>query len=150
MNILLVVLPTIITILGIFCYFHFLMKRGKIVVILISFIVILMSFVVYTFFFNTGEVTGVFVKGETQDYGELCGQYPETYLVITNFTINADRIKPSYNGNSFYFDNYYPDIDKLVSGHIYRIEYSKGGRSADSDASQCITEYYIDNISEVK
>ena len=137
-----------LVIIGFFLTIHYLITKKKFIWIFIIFVTSITIFVIYNHYFNCGEVTGVFIEGGTQDYGELCGQYPETYLILHNYSI--DRIQCFNQGSRFFFNNFYPDVDKLVSGHIYRFEYSKGGRSADSDASRWITEYYIESISEIK
>jgi len=126
-------------------------KDGKkpIDTVLITFIIIGFAVVgvwLYYFFLSSGTVTGIFVSGDTSDWGDLCGQYPSSLIVLTNYSFS--RVEASHNGGSFYFDSYYPGLNKLIPGHMYTIDYSVGWRPSDITASRQLKQFYIISIHE--
>lgn len=100
------------------------------------------------FIVERGSVTGIFVSGYTEDYGDFCGQYPYTRISLRNWTSDGANPFESYY-NEFHFFGYHPEVDDLSIGQTYKFSYHKESRSADSDASETIYYYVIDNIEMV-
>lgn len=117
---------------------------GPIITVLIIIGLIVVGVWLYHFFLSSGSVTGIFVSGDTSDWGDLCGQYPSSLIVLTNYSFS--RIEAFHNGGCFYFNSYYPGLNKLTPGHMYTIDYSVGWRPSDVTSGSQLKQFYIVSI----
>jgi hypothetical protein len=117
-------------------------------VIFILFVVTVMSIIgtfssVWNPFARSGYIIGNFRSAEHDGFGDFCGQYPYTRIVLDNWSISGD-----YDGwgNRFYFGNQYKDVDELVEGQIVKIYYSERSRPSDATSGGTIFYWVITNI----
>lgn len=90
-----------------------------------------------------GCVSGKFKGFETEDWGDLCGQYPFTIIYLENASVWGIDGPDTYHGRIFFY-GYHPELSQLTPGEDYSFFYHVSSRSADSDASVKIEEFNLD------
>jgi hypothetical protein len=120
---------------------------------LIGFIAVLLVFLFLTgggwewLTCERGEIIGEFVSGETEGYGEFCGQYPFTSLKLKNYTVNGE-IEPW--GNRFHFGNKISYLDDLEPGFVYVFYYHETSRMSDASPGESISYYVLDDYKVIQ
>ena len=127
--------PFIRELLTYFTVFGILLLVGIIVFIIVS--------TVGFGIFIRGEITGTFIEGYHEGYGDFCGDYPNSGIRLRNESYNQDHF---YHGDWFYFGNQYKGIDKMIEGQEYKISYHQESRQSDVSASTSIDYWVIDNV----
>ena len=111
--------------------------------IVIGLLILLTVFPYINPFAPRGEITGVFIEGYHEGYGDLCGQYPESGIRLSNASYNEEHFFPR---SWFYFGNQYTGIDKMIKGQQYKIWYHQESRPSDATSGDNIEYWVIDDI----
>jgi hypothetical protein len=93
-----------------------------------------------------GEIIGEFVNGETEGFGDFCGQYPFTTLKLRNYTVDGEI---SAWSDRFHFGNQINFLDELIPGVCYVFYYHETSRPADTSPGEMINYYVLDGYKEV-
>ena len=117
------------------------MKMWKILVAIICAVIVF--FAVLYILTPRGSITGEFVRGGHKGFGNTCGSYPSTYIVLKNYTVTGDY---ELFGNEFYFGNEFSDIDNLKVGQRIKINYHQESRQSDTTPSTTGYYWVIDSI----
>jgi len=125
------------------------MKAQLIILItgIIIFLLILMSVLqVWNPFAPSGHITGIFVKAEHRGFGDFCGQYPFTRIVLNNYSVTGDIDDWD---NVFYFGNQHSDVDNFKVGQKIKVNYHQESRPSDTTSGNTIYYWVIDNIEKI-
>ena len=104
--------------------------------------VIVFCAVIY-FLTPRGSVTGEFVSAEHRGFGDFCGQYPFTSIVLKDYSVDGDIDDWD---NRFRFGNQYSNVDNLKPGQRIKINYHQESRGSDTTSGDTIYYWVIDNI----
>jgi len=113
------------------------------------FIFLLLSTCVFPFlnpFKPSGYVIGNFRSGDHRGFGDFCGQYPFTCVVVDNYSVTGDIDDWD---NTFYFGNQYTKVDCFKQGEIIKITYHQESRPSDTTSGDTIYYWVIDNIEKL-
>ena len=121
------------------------MKYTMMLIVAILFAIFILSPSQYNPFTPKGEIEGEFIKAFHRDYGDSCGQYPQTSLYLKNTTYD----KKHFYGNDFYFGNNYVDVDKMKVEQTYKISYHQSNRPSDASSGDTIYYWVINNIEKI-
>ena len=90
-----------------------------------------------------GSITGEFVSATHRGFGDYCGQYPFTSIILKNYSVDGDI--DIWDGR-FYFGNQFSDVDNLKSGQKIKINYHQESRGSDTTPITNIDYWVIDSI----
>lgn len=130
-------------------------KNGIILLILTCCLIFLISLLFVPNFrgllFERGSITGTFISGGHFGYGDSCGEYPGSYLIMSNCypvpTIVKDFFwRDDTTVQHFYFENDYSGIDNLKVDNEYKINYHREYRPSDVSVSEQVSYWVIDSI----
>jgi len=107
------------------------------------------------YLFMRNCVSGQYVEGYHSGFGEECGQYPVTRILMVDCypvpTVYKDFIwHDDGTPTPFVFGNDFKSIENLEKGVYYKICYHQESRIADADASSRIFYWVIDSIEETQ
>jgi len=121
--------------------------KMKIIVAIVSmFCVVFLSAGGWDFIFcERGEIIGEFRNGTTEGFGDFCGEYPHTSLLIHNSTVNGNIVK---YGGKFHFGNEIDYLDVLEVGEYYTFYYHQEWRGADTTSGDRIYYYVLDGYKQ--
>ena len=115
-------------------------------VIFVIVVIIIMSFFP-DLLRDNGTIEGVFISGETEGFGDFCGQYPFTMIKLRNYSIEGNY--NHWGGNKFYFGNQWNQISDFKEGDYLRIDWHETSRPADASPGEMIDYYVIDRINKI-
>lgn len=110
------------------------------------FLVLVVMSTVFQFwnpFAPSGHVVGEFINADHRGFGDFCGQYPFTKIILNNYSVVGEIDDWD---NVFYFGNQYSKVDDLRTGQHITIYYHQESRPSDTTSGDMIYYWVIDNI----
>ena len=96
-------------------------------------------------FAPSGTITGIFIDGSHEGFGEFYGQYPHSSIRLCNDTCNREHFPFS----EYRFGNQYSGIDNMIEGERYKIWYHQNSRPSDTTSGNMIKYWVIDDIKKL-
>ncbi len=118
-----------------------------IIMLFSTFLIFLPSY--YNPLTERGEAFGIFINGSHRGYGDYCGQYPVTWIRLTNASYNKKHWYGESTYCDFHFGNQWTDVDKMKYGIEYKIWYHKESRPSDTTSGNNIEYWVIDGFEKI-